>query len=284
MKQNQILQRYPELNEFVDINNLPEVNPHWLAGFSDGEASFYIIISSSKKALPRVELSFFIKQAKESSSALFAIQKFFGKGNIRWDDVNKKYLRYEIRSFEAITSIIIPFFDKYPLLSSKRANFLDFKKVADMISAKEHLTQRGLDEIKLIKEGMNSKRTYENKVDFMNSIANDIHLTPGWLSGFIDAEGYFGIYVSDKSRRRCELKLSIAQNAHDLVLLEAIAKHLNVETEVANDLGENGSVKRLDIYKLDVLISQIIPIFNQYPLLTAKRADYIKWKTVLDLT
>jgi len=233
--------------------------------------------------LPRVELSFFIKQAKESASALFAIQKFFGKGNIRWDDANKKYLRYEIRSFEAISSIIIPFFNKYPLYSSKRANFLDFEKVARIIDSKEHLTQKGLDNIKLIKEGMNSKRTYVEKSDFMNSIINGVYLTPGWLSGFIDAEGYFGIYVSNNSRRRCELKLSIAQNAHDLVLLEAIAKYLNVDTKIVNNLGKDSTVKRLDIYKFDTLLSQIVPIFDQYPLLTAKQADYVKWRTVLDL-
>lgn len=179
MKQNNILQ----LNTFVDINNLPEVDPNWLVGFADGEASFYITISDSKthNKLPRIERRFSIRESGESASSLFAIQKLFGKGNIRWDDTNKKYLRYEIRSFDAITSIIIPFFNEFPLFTSKRANFLDLEKVANMIKAKEHLTQEGIDKIRLIKAGMNSKRTFSDKINFMNSIVNDIHLTPGWF-------------------------------------------------------------------------------------------------------
>ena len=151
-----------------------------------------------------------------------------------------------------------------------------------MISAKEHLTPEGLNKIRLIKQNMNSKRTYADKVNFMNSIKDSIKLTPSWLSGFIDAEGYFGIYVSHITRKRCELKLSIAQNSHDLILLEAIANYLNVDTKIVCNLGKESSVKRIDIYKLDTL-SLLIPIFNQCPLLTAKQLDYIKWKTVLDL-
>jgi LAGLIDADG endonuclease len=77
-----ILQLYPELKTFVDIDNLPKVDPNWLVGFVDGEGSFYISITSSNstKVKSRVELCFFIKQAKESASSLFAIQNFFGKG------------------------------------------------------------------------------------------------------------------------------------------------------------------------------------------------------------
>jgi len=44
---NNILSLYPELNNFMNFNNLPKVDPNWLAGFSDGESSFYITIVSS---------------------------------------------------------------------------------------------------------------------------------------------------------------------------------------------------------------------------------------------
>lgn len=89
--------------------------------------------------------------------------------------------------------------------------------------------------------------------------------------------------MSNGKRKRCELRLSIAQNAHDEVILEAIANFLNINVKIVNNLGKDSTVKRLDIYKLDVFQSKIVPIFDQYPLLTAKQADYIKWKTVLDL-
>jgi LAGLIDADG endonuclease len=174
-----------------------------------------------------------------------------------------KTLKALRRSFDAIISTVIPFFNQRPTampraspsaISSfpplrRRGYFLDFVEVAHMIQAKEHLTQEGLDKIRMIKANMNSKRSFSDKENFMNSIKGSIKLTAGWISGFIDAEGYFGIYVSNASKRRCELKLSIAQNAHDLVLLEAIAIYFNVSTKIVDNLGKGSSVKRIDIYK-----------------------------------
>lgn len=71
---------------------------------------------------------------------------------------------YLVTTLADIESIIIPFFQKYPLLSVKQLNYLDFCccccccKVAKIIKNKEHLTIEGLNKIKNIKQGMNNKR------------------------------------------------------------------------------------------------------------------------------
>ena len=58
--------------------------------------------------------------------------------------------------------IIIPFFNKYPIVGIKSLDFLDFKKVSsaprEIILKKEHLTNEGLISIKNIKKGMNNSR------------------------------------------------------------------------------------------------------------------------------
>jgi hypothetical protein len=54
--------------------------------------------------------------------------------------------------------LIIPFFDKYPILGIKSLDFQDFKQVSGLIQSKEHLTTKGLNEIKQIKLGMNRGR------------------------------------------------------------------------------------------------------------------------------
>jgi len=126
----------PPINELRATNgNLPSVRAEWLCGFCDGESTFYINLSGG-----RVVLSFIIKQAAVSASSLFAIQDYFGEGSIRWDDANLQYLRFEIGSTRAITEKLIPFFEKYPLLTSKQLNFLDFKKVAELVNTNKHLT------------------------------------------------------------------------------------------------------------------------------------------------
>jgi hypothetical protein len=53
---------------------------------------------------------------------------------------------------------IIPFFDQYLLQGTKALDFADFKRAAELIENKAHLTPEGLEEIRKIKMGMNSKR------------------------------------------------------------------------------------------------------------------------------
>jgi hypothetical protein len=60
--------------------------------------------------------------------------------------------------FSDIKDIIIPFLKKYPLHGVKSKDFEDFCKGAELIQNKIHLTEEGLDQLRLIKTGMNSGR------------------------------------------------------------------------------------------------------------------------------
>ena len=42
----------------------------------------------------------------------------------------------------------------------KKEDYLDFVKIAELIKSKYHLTEQGVEEIKLIKSNMNSKRIH----------------------------------------------------------------------------------------------------------------------------
>jgi hypothetical protein len=70
---------------------------------------------------------------------------------------------FRVRDLNHILTIIIPFFLKYPLPGRKNQDFLDFCKVARMMEKGEHLTPKGLEQIKLIKEGMNKGRPFPSK-------------------------------------------------------------------------------------------------------------------------
>lgn len=63
-----------------------------------------------------------------------------------------------VTKFSDIYDKLIPLLDKHPLIGYKLDNYLDFVKVANLIKTKNHLTNEGKAEIKLIKNGMNSKR------------------------------------------------------------------------------------------------------------------------------
>lgn len=79
-------------------------------------------------------------------------------------------------------------------------------------------------------------------------------------------------------------KLSIGQNAHDKLILIAIANYLNVTNNIFNNLGNKScQVKRLDINKINILQDKIVPILTEYPLLTGKRKDFEYWQIIVGM-
>jgi hypothetical protein len=71
-------------------------------------------------------------------------------------------VRFVVTKFEDIDKIIIPLIEKYPLQGVKAKDFADFCKVADLIRKKAHLTSEGLEQIRVIKSGMNKGRNYDD--------------------------------------------------------------------------------------------------------------------------
>jgi len=128
-----------------------------------------------------------------------------------------------ILNYDDILNVIIPFFDKYPILGIKPLDYNDFKLIAYLLKEETHLTVEGLEQIYKIKAGMNTNRIQSNwdidrKTYLINSgnskinqLANDTSnymtknrrnystkaqsnvLDPLWVTGFVDAEGCFSI-------------------------------------------------------------------------------------------
>ena len=60
--------------------------------------------------------------------------------------------------FKDVNEKIISLFLKYPIQGQKLLDFQDFCIVANLMNNKSHLTNDGLNQIRLIKQGMNSYR------------------------------------------------------------------------------------------------------------------------------
>jgi hypothetical protein len=65
---------------------------------------------------------------------------------------------FVVTNLQDITGKIIPFFEKSTIKGVKASDLEDFKKVAVLITKKDHLTEKGIGEIKLIKSNMNFQR------------------------------------------------------------------------------------------------------------------------------
>ena len=141
----------------VVFSGIPD--PYWLVGFAEGESCFFIRIYTSEKSRlgTAVQLSFIITQHSRDKDLLYGILEYFASiGRVK--NRSSNYCDFIVNSVKDLHEKIIPFFIKHPLPGSKSLNYLDFKKVLEMIKKKEHLTENGLFTIRKIKAGMNTGR------------------------------------------------------------------------------------------------------------------------------
>ena len=116
------------------------MNPWFLTGFTDGEGCFRISFTKKDNLVGwRVQLFFQIALHEKDKLLLENIQKFLGVGKIYKS--GKNMLQYKIQSLNEI-EVILNHFDKYPLISQKRADYELFKKAFNLVLSKEHLTEK----------------------------------------------------------------------------------------------------------------------------------------------
>jgi hypothetical protein len=120
---------------------------------------------------PNVKLT--IWQGQMDLPLLREIQYFFGGIGVIFIANDGKSASFEIRSFEELTNVIIPHFDKYPLLTQKRADFLLFKSAIELMRKKEHLTVEGLQKIVGIRASMNLGLSDALKENYPNITPED---------------------------------------------------------------------------------------------------------------
>jgi hypothetical protein len=113
--------------------------------------------SKSKKTTDNISLRFVITQHSNDSVLFYSISNYLGCGTCYFcrNEVN-----FIVSTFFDINNKIISLFNKYPLLGTKKEDYLDFCKVAELIKSKYHLTNKGIEDIKRIKSSMNSKRIH----------------------------------------------------------------------------------------------------------------------------
>ena len=114
----------------------------YLSGYADGEGSFCVSFSPRSKLKTKLEVrpSFSVSQNSDRSEVLELFQKTLDCGTIR-PDRSDKTLKFEVRSLGEINEKVIPFFEKYPLKSSKYKDFLLFSNICRKIAGKPSIRE-----------------------------------------------------------------------------------------------------------------------------------------------
>ena len=155
----------------------------WLCGFVDGEGMFRIKKDSRRDKFP-YSWEFTIYLHIDDKHALDYIQKRLNIGYVKYYDGFSKFSVYSKTEIKEIINI----FSKYPLNTSKRLNFEDWKKAFELYYADGIINgnrEKIIPVVEKLREGMNKGRYYETyNVD-------NVRITKYWLLGFIEGEGSF---------------------------------------------------------------------------------------------
>ncbi|KAG0632613.1 cytochrome oxidase I intronic ORF 5 [Tuber brumale] len=225
----------------VDLNQIKSVKEQRV----DGSSAF-----SKKNGCCKVNIEY-------RGRALLENIKLYFNGAGGLDKHGELSVKYRVSSIKDI-SLILNHFDKYPLITQKRADYLLFKKAFEIIQRKEHRTLEGLHKILSIKAVMN-------------------------LVGFVEGEGCFYIDISETSGKvgaRVQLKFKITQHSRDALLMESLVKYLD-----CGKIYKKSSVDVIDyeVKKLSDITEKVIPFFKKYPLQGSKKLNFDNFCTVASL-
>ncbi|MFH2003699.1 MAG: LAGLIDADG family homing endonuclease [Bacteroidota bacterium] len=147
----------------------------WIVGFVDGEGCFSIgfVKQPDRKESTRmrrgyvtgyqVAHEFAVVQGARSLVTLKELKSFFGAGDIyinrRHDNHKEDLFRYSVTRRSDLLEVIIPFFERHYLRTSKKHDFLLFAKIVKLMAQRKHLSKEGVVRIALLSEKMNHKKS-----------------------------------------------------------------------------------------------------------------------------
>lgn len=238
----------------------------------------------------RIRAIFQIELHKKDLELLKSIHAFFqGRGFIV---STKDSSVFRARSLDDL-QVIIAHFDKYPLITKKRADFELFKSVVNKLTLKEHLKLEGFKEIVNIRASMNLGLTDALKKAFPENtpvprptVKDEKVLNPYWLAGFVSGEGCFFINIQKSASNHIGYQVfflfALTQHTRDKRLLETIKDYLHCGA--VKESPSRVNILTLKVVKFSDISEKIVPFLNKYKVLGIKSEDFNCWCQAVELT
>jgi LAGLIDADG DNA endonuclease family protein len=157
----------------------------WVVGFVDGEGCFSIGFVKQPDRVGRrgyrsgyqVTHAFVVTQGVRSGACLEELHRFFGVGrlhvNRRHDNHREHLMQFQVGKRADLFEVIIPFFDKHRLRTSKRYDFEAFKRCMAIVASGKHRSTSGLIKIARITETMNHRKSRRDLIGILRGHTPD---------------------------------------------------------------------------------------------------------------
>lgn len=158
------------LLEKLPLNKASLDNNSWLSGFVDADGSFSVQYTKTEDGAKKSQISCRMRIEQRVldpitnnsySDILNQICTFLNCNLLTRTNCRGSY--YTLAAASKVSSaILIKYFSKYPLFTSKFLDYKDWEQVAYLIINNQHLTKEGINTVELVRSRMNTKRTEFN--------------------------------------------------------------------------------------------------------------------------
>lgn len=223
---------------------------------------------------------FKINLSSKDISLLLDIKNYFGGGRIT---NNKDTKEFVVTDINTIMSVIIPHFNKNPLLTQKAADFKLYVLAANLINTKAHKTLEEIYKVLAIKASINTglsdklKQAFPDIMAIPRPVVNNIVIPSGeWVAGFTSGDGSFDVeIIKSKSHKigfAVRMRFRLTQHIRDknlfLQLIE-LFKCGRIENYY-----QSGQVIDFFLVSFDQINSTIIPFLKKYKIRGKKALDF----------
>lgn len=135
-------------------------DPWYITGLVDGEGSFHIAIYQDQRMKTGLKIipEFHVSQNAASEHVLRELKTYFACGYTKVNHRSRQSdqtMVYVVRDRNALLTKIIPFFEQYPLRTTKANDFSHFARIVRFMSEGQHRTKQGIIEIIVAAYSMN---------------------------------------------------------------------------------------------------------------------------------
>ena len=157
------LNRQYSMNVLLEPLDCSEINTNaWWAGFLDADGRFYIRYNNTSRLCAfRLEQRKIYPVTGESYETCLSQVCHYLRVPLHSrtrTTVQRSYYLIRVEN-QASLKILCSYLDRYPLLTHKHLNYLDWRLALNIILSKKHFTDKGNMDILNCKNRMNSKRT-----------------------------------------------------------------------------------------------------------------------------
>lgn len=241
-----------EASQRLNAENLKQA---FLVGLFEADGYFTV----TKKGI-YMQCEIGIELSTRDIQLIYKIKNLLGVGVIGFRERNKISMVYfRVRKKSHLISFLVPIFDKYPLFSNKKYDYLRLRNV--LLS--NVVLYEDLPEYTRPSESLNTTESIFNAPYFS-----------AWLVGFIEGEGCFSVYKLSKDSNYFIASFEISQT-NGKILIEAIREFLSLTPKVYFDKTNNFKLKVTGVRSLE----NVIKFLNKAPvkLLGNKKLQYLLW-------